>query len=68
MSISQEELFKIALGLEKPWYIKTIDFKKEPGLEHVLGKKVGRPAKPYNAMESEIVRQPTPAIASEPVI
>ena len=29
MSISQEELFRIALGLEKPWYIKTIDFKVE---------------------------------------
>jgi len=26
---SQEELFKIALGLEKPWYIKAIDFKVE---------------------------------------
>jgi transposase len=29
VSISQEELFRIALGLEKPWYIKTIDFKVE---------------------------------------
>ena len=29
MSISQEELFRIALGLEKPWYIKAIDFKVE---------------------------------------
>ena len=29
MSICQEELFRIALGLEKPWYIKTIDFKVE---------------------------------------
>ncbi len=29
MSISQEELFRIALGLEKPWYIKTIEFKVE---------------------------------------
>lgn len=29
MPISQEELFRIALGLEKPWYIKTIDFKVE---------------------------------------
>ena len=29
MSISQEELFRIALGLENPWYIKTIDFKVE---------------------------------------
>lgn len=29
MSIYQEELFRIALGLEKPWYIKTIDFKVE---------------------------------------
>ena len=29
MSFSQEELFKIALGLENPWYIKTIDFKAE---------------------------------------
>jgi len=27
VSICQEELFRIALGLEKPWYIKTIDFK-----------------------------------------
>lgn len=29
MSFSQEELFKIALGLEKPWYITAIDFKVE---------------------------------------
>jgi len=29
MPFSQEELFKIALGLEKPWYIKSIDFKVE---------------------------------------
>ena len=29
MLFSQEELFKIALGLEKPRYIKTIDFKVE---------------------------------------
>lgn len=29
MSISQEELFRIALGLEKPWYIKAIEFKVE---------------------------------------
>ena len=29
MSICQEELFRIALGLEKPWYIKAIDFKVE---------------------------------------
>jgi transposase len=29
VSISQEELFRIALGLEKPWYIKTIEFKVE---------------------------------------
>ncbi|MGV8128111.1 MAG: ISL3 family transposase [Methanothrix sp.] len=27
--MSQEELFRIALGLEKPWHIKTIDFKVE---------------------------------------
>jgi len=26
VSISQEELFTIALGLEKPWHIKAIDF------------------------------------------
>jgi hypothetical protein len=29
VSISQEELFRIALGLEKPWYIKAIEFKVE---------------------------------------
>jgi transposase len=29
VSISQEGLFKIALGLEKPWYIKAIDFNVE---------------------------------------
>ena len=29
MSISQEELFKIALGLEKQWYIQAIDFNIE---------------------------------------
>jgi transposase len=29
VSISQEELFKIALGLEEPWYIKAIDFNVE---------------------------------------
>jgi transposase len=29
VSISQEGLFKIALGLEKPWYIKAIDFNGE---------------------------------------
>jgi transposase len=29
VSISQEELFKIALGLEKPWYIQAIDFNVE---------------------------------------
>jgi len=29
VSISQEELFRIALGLEKPWYIKNIEFKVE---------------------------------------
>jgi hypothetical protein len=29
MSISQEELFKMALGLEEPWYIQAIDFKFE---------------------------------------
>lgn len=29
MSISQEKLFSIALGLEKPWYIKAIEFNVE---------------------------------------
>jgi hypothetical protein len=29
VSISQEDFFKIALGLEKPWYIQAIDFKVE---------------------------------------
>ena len=29
MSISQEELFKVALGLEEPWCIKAIDFNIE---------------------------------------
>ncbi len=29
MSISQKELFKMALGLEEPWYIQAIDFKVE---------------------------------------
>ena len=29
MSISQEALFKIALNLEDPWYIKLIDFSVE---------------------------------------
>ena len=29
MSFSQEELFKTALGLEKPWYIRAIDFRVE---------------------------------------
>ena len=29
MSISQEELFKVALGLEEPWCIKSIDFNIE---------------------------------------
>ena len=29
MSISQEDLFSIALGLEKPWFIKAIEFKVE---------------------------------------
>jgi transposase len=29
VSISQEELFRIALGLEKPLYIKAIEFKVE---------------------------------------
>jgi transposase len=29
VSISQEELFRIALGLEKPWYIKNVEFKVE---------------------------------------
>ncbi len=29
MSITQGELFRIALGLEKPWYIKAIEFKVE---------------------------------------
>jgi transposase len=29
VSISQEALFKIALNLEDPWYIKTIDFSAE---------------------------------------
>lgn len=29
MSISQEKLFGIALGLEKPWYIKAIEFNVE---------------------------------------
>jgi transposase len=29
VSISQEDLFRMALGLEKPWYIKSIEFKVE---------------------------------------
>ena len=29
MSISQKGLFKIALGLEEPWYIRSIDFNVE---------------------------------------
>ena len=29
MPISQEALFEIALNLEDPWYIKTIDFSAE---------------------------------------
>jgi len=29
VSISQEDLFSIALGLEKPWFIKAIEFKVE---------------------------------------
>lgn len=29
MSISQEDLFSIALGLENPWFIKAIEFKVE---------------------------------------
>jgi transposase len=29
MSISQEDLFKLALGLSDPWYINSIDFKVE---------------------------------------
>lgn len=29
MSISQQGLFKIALGLEEPWYIRSIDFNVE---------------------------------------
>ncbi len=29
MSISQEQLFRIALGLEEPWYIKSIEFNVE---------------------------------------
>jgi transposase len=29
VSISQEELFKIALNLQPPWYIRSIDFELE---------------------------------------
>jgi transposase len=32
VSISQEDLFSIALGLEKPWFIKSIEFKIEEKL------------------------------------
>jgi len=38
---------------------------KETGLVPVLGEKVGRPFKPYDEQEAEIVRAALPAIASE---
>jgi transposase len=43
VSISQEELFKVALGLEEPWYIKTIDFNiEEKQLDLHIDFKIGR--------------------------